>query len=59
MKALIDDAAHFGSRFHGLVTEVEHRNLMEHYKKMGMLELEKEKQKKQFLQEKKQQEKQN
>lgn len=39
MKALKDDAAHFGTPFHGLITEVEHRNLMEHYKKMGMLEL--------------------
>jgi hypothetical protein len=33
------DAAKTGTDLYGLVTEVEHRSLMEHYKKMGMLEL--------------------
>ena len=39
MKQLREDAARMGTKLYGLVTEVEHRNLMEHYKKMGMLEL--------------------
>ncbi len=33
------DAAQTDTGLYGLVTEVEHRGLMEHYKKMGMLEL--------------------
>ncbi len=39
MEQLRDDAARTDTGLYGLVTEVEHRNLMEHYKKMGMLEL--------------------
>ena len=39
MKQLRDDAARTDTKLYGLVTEVEHRGLMEHYKKMGMLEL--------------------
>lgn len=39
MEQLQEDAARSKTGLHGLVTEVEHRNLMEHYKKMGMLEL--------------------
>jgi len=39
MKQLKIDAARTDTGLYGLVTEVEHRGLMEHYKKMGMLEL--------------------
>ena len=39
MRQLRKDAAQTETRLYGLVTEVEHRSLMEHYKKMGMLEL--------------------
>ena len=39
MRQLKRDAAIAKTNFYGLVTEVEHRSLMEHYKKMGMLEL--------------------
>lgn len=39
LKQLKKDAAQTNTGLHGLVTEVEHRSLMEHYKKMGMLEL--------------------
>jgi len=39
MKQLKKDAARTDTGLYGLVTEVEHRSLMEHYKKMGMLEL--------------------
>ena len=39
MQQLKKDAAQTKTKLYGLVTEVEHRSLMEHYKKMGMLEL--------------------
>ena len=39
MNQLKEDAARTNTQMYGLVTEVEHRSLMENYKKMGMLEL--------------------
>lgn len=39
MEQLQEDAARTDTSLYGLVTEVEHKSLMEHYKKMGMLEL--------------------
>lgn len=39
MNQLKEDAARTDTKMYGLVTEVEHRSLMENYKKMGMLEL--------------------
>lgn len=39
MEQLKKDAAQSNTGLYGLVTEVEHRRLMEHYKKIGMVEL--------------------
>ena len=39
MQQLNQDAEQMNGELYGLVTEVEHKNLMEHYKTMGMLEL--------------------